>query len=248
MRELAIHNPSNVAIDYQLAPLTERSFAFVIDVVLVAIVGFALSYALTRILVTAIGDDSFLYLFLYVALPVGVFLGYFFAFEYFGEGRTPGKRGLGLRTIRIDGAPPTAETYALRSAMLFVDFLATSGALGLLAAGSSPLRQRVGDRIAQTVVIRSRVRNFYQLEDILSIRTADDHAVTYPTATNLNLEQALVLKELVVRWDARRNKALSGVVQDAATRLAEILGLDTVPPRQLEFIRAVLRDYIVLTR
>ncbi len=248
MNELAIRSPTNVSINYQLAPMMERSIAFVIDFVIILVVSQLISFALGRFLTWIIGEDHFLSLFLDVFLPVLLFICYFALGEFFFEGQTVGKRIFGLRTIRVDGAPPTFETYGLRAAMLILDFLMSLGTIGLLAAASSPLNQRIGDRISQTVVIRTNSRSLYQLNDILNIKTIDDHKVVYPNADRLNIKQALIIKEVMVKWETRRANALKGVITSTADRVAKTLDIEVPPQRQLEFLRQVLRDYIVLTR
>lgn len=248
MKDLAILSPSNVAINYQLAQLPERSLAFAIDFTVVLIVGQLLVSTFGALLTSVIGDDGFLFMFVQFYSRLIIFFAYFALAEYFFEGVTLGKHALKLRTIRVDGAGATFETYATRSIMLFLDFVLGFGAVGLLAAGSNPLRQRIGDRIAQSVVIRSRPRTLYELNDILAIKTVDTHEVVYPQAERLDIKQALLLKQLIVRWNKQPGPALRGVVQEAAQRLGDHLGLEQLPPRKLEFIRQVLRDYIVLTR
>lgn len=248
MLTLPVRSPTNVSIDYTIAPLLERSVAFIIDYVALQIVGQLFVATIGAALIDAIGSDQFLYLFLQLTAVIGIPLLYFSLSEYLTEGRTLGKRLLGLRTIRVDGAPPTFETYGLRSVMLLLDFLLTLGALGLLAAGSSPLRQRIGDRIAQTVVIRARPRSLYRLDDILNIKTVDDHEVAFPAADQLDISQALLIKELIVRWERTKTDELRDLVDDTAQRVAARLDLPAAPQRRLEFLRQVLRDYIVLTR
>ena len=248
MLTLPVRSPTNVSVDYAIAPLLERSAAFVIDYVAAQIAGQLFVATLGQALIAFVGADGFLYVFLQLAAVVGLPLTYFAFSEYAFEGRTLGKRALGLRTIRVDGAPPTFETYGLRAVMLLLDFLLTAGALGLLAAGSSPLRQRIGDRIAQTVVIRARSRALYRLDDILNIKTVDDHEVAFPSAVDLDIAQALLLKELIVRWERHKTDDLRELLDDTARRVAAVLGLETIPQRRLEFLRQVLRDYIVLTR
>jgi len=248
MSELAIRSPTNVSINYQLAPLMERSLAFVIDLVLVVILSQLVSFVLSALLVWIVGDDHFLSLFLNAFLPIVLFVSYFALVEFFFEGQTLGKKALGLRTIRLDGAPPTFETYGLRAAMLLLDFILCLGTIGLLAAASSPISQRIGDRISQTVVIRTNARSLYHLNDILNIKTIDDHEVVYPNAIKLNRKQALIIKEVMVKWETRRANALRVIIHQTATRVAKTLEIEVPPQRQLEFLRQVLRDYIVLTR
>ncbi len=248
MNTLEIRSPSNVAIEYAIAPLAERAVAFLIDFGLVSFVSYIFVASVAQVLVRIIGPDDFLMLFLYVSVPLLLLLGYWCLTEYYCEGRTLGKYTMGLRTVRTDGEAPTFETFAIRAAMLMIDFVMSLGSLGLLSAASSPNTQRTGDRIAQTVVVRSRLRTLYSLRDLLNIKTVDDHEVHYPTAANLDIKQALAIKELLVRCDRTPTDGVRALVEPTATRVADFLGIEAIPPRRLEFLRQVLRDYIVLTR
>ena len=248
MPSLEIRSPANVAIEYDVAPLTERSVAFLIDVAVVGFAIFLLLVTLGRALLAWIGEDYFLQLFLFSFLPMLLLIVYWAVAEYYFEGRTVGKHAMGLRTVRVDGQSPTFETYAVRATMLMIDFILSVGTLGMLSAAASPRRQRTGDRIAQTVVVRARVRRHYQLRDLLNIKTVEDHQVHYPAAGQLDIAQALALKELIVRCDRSPTEGVRALVTPTAHRVAGALGVAQVPQRQLEFLRQVLRDYIVLTR
>ncbi len=248
MPTLEIRSPSNVAIEYAVAPLVERSVAFLIDFCVVIFVSYLFIVTIGRLLVEVIGSDGFLQSFLYAFVPLALLIGYWTVGEYYFEGRTLGKYTMGLRTVRTDGEAPSFETYAIRATMLMVDFVLSAGTLGLLSAASSPDSQRTGDRIAQTVVVRSRLRNLYSLRDLLNIKTVDDHEVHYPAAVQLDIKQALCIKELLMRCDRSPTDGVRALVEPTALRLASLLDIEHVPPRRLEFLRQVLRDYIVLTR
>ena len=248
MKDLAILSPSNVSINYQLARLPERSLAFAIDFLVTILIGQLFVSTVGALLLKLIGDGGFLWMFVQVYSRIIFFLSYFALSEYLFEGRTIGKRALKLRTIRVDGAVASFETFATRAVLLFLDFIIGAGTLGLLAAGSNPLRQRVGDRIAQTVVIRTKPISLYELNDILSIKTVENHQIQYPKADQLDIQQALLLKQLIVRWHKQPGKQLSDLIYEASERLAALLQIEEVPAQRLNFIRQVLRDYIVLTR
>jgi len=80
-------------------------------------------------------------------------LGYFTWFEAH-EGRTPGKRALELRVMRVDGQPVTYRESFIRNLvkvalpLLFLDTL-----IMLIAFGDD--KQRGSDKIAETVVVRA---------------------------------------------------------------------------------------------
>jgi uncharacterized RDD family membrane protein YckC len=80
-------------------------------------------------------------------------LGYFTWFEAH-DGRTPGKRALELRVMRVDGRPVTYRESFIRNLvkvalpLLFLDTL-----IMLIAFGDD--KQRGSDKIAETVVVRA---------------------------------------------------------------------------------------------
>lgn len=69
-------------------------------------------------------------------------------------GATLGKRALNLRVVSTDGGPIGFGQAVVRYLLLFVDTFAF-GLVGLITAKASDRRQRVGDRVAKTVVIRA---------------------------------------------------------------------------------------------
>jgi uncharacterized RDD family membrane protein YckC len=68
-------------------------------------------------------------------------------------GQTPAMRLLHLAVVSADGRPATTLQHGLRWVMLLVDGMAF-GAVGLGAMLLTPRQQRVGDVLADTVVVR----------------------------------------------------------------------------------------------
>jgi uncharacterized protein len=93
----------------------------------------------------------------------GLFILVFFSawFNYFAIcewrwGQTIGKNMTGIRVLALDGGRLTWQAAALRNLLRLVDLpLALVGADYLIVRGS-PLRQRLGDRVAKTIVVRER--------------------------------------------------------------------------------------------
>ena len=69
-------------------------------------------------------------------------------------GRTVGKMILGLRVVRTDGGTPDTAALLIRNFLRVIDIFL----IGMLFIAVSPMRQRIGDVAAGTVVIRDRVR------------------------------------------------------------------------------------------
>lgn len=73
-------------------------------------------------------------------------------------GQTPGKRLLGLRVVDEAGTPPGPGRSALRSLLWVVDafpFFVPWLTGFLVARGDRERRQRIGDRVARTFVVRA---------------------------------------------------------------------------------------------
>jgi len=75
------------------------------------------------------------------------------AFEVLARGQTPGKKLMGLRVLRADGAPVGWSRSTARSLLAFADFLPFGFAAGLTSVLVSRRSQRLGDLAAGTVVV-----------------------------------------------------------------------------------------------
>lgn len=69
-------------------------------------------------------------------------------------GQTVAMRWFRLRVVRLDGGEPTSSQLSLRWLMLVVDAM-FFGAVGLIAMLVTAKRQRIGDSMADTLVVRS---------------------------------------------------------------------------------------------
>lgn len=91
----------------------------------------------------------------------GVFLVFLFAvwwgypvlFEVFGKGATPGKRWLGIATVRDDGLPVGWRESLLRNLLLSADFLPFLFGTGFVCMALDSKFRRLGDIVAGTLVV-----------------------------------------------------------------------------------------------
>jgi len=80
-------------------------------------------------------------------------MGYFTWFEAH-EGRSLGKRALGLRVLRPDGRPMTYREAFLRNLVKLAPLILVLDTLIMLIALRGD-KQRVSDKIAETIVVRA---------------------------------------------------------------------------------------------
>lgn len=78
---------------------------------------------------------------------------YYVLFETLWNGRTPGKRALGLRVIKDGGFPIGFTDSVLRNLLRAADFLPAGYALGAFVMGGDTRFRRLGDRVAGTLVV-----------------------------------------------------------------------------------------------
>jgi uncharacterized RDD family membrane protein YckC len=76
-------------------------------------------------------------------------------FEALDNGRTPGKRALGLRVIAANGAPVGWLAAFTRNLLRVVDMLPLLYATGLVASLTDPWGRRLGDMVAGTLVVHA---------------------------------------------------------------------------------------------
>ena len=139
--------PEGVALHLPAAGPVPRALAWAIDLA-IRLVAVTIVGAVMGMLGTAGFGPYFIAMFV-------VFWFYPVLFEALDQGRTPGKRALGLRVIAANGAPVGWLAAFLRNLMRTVDMLPFGYATGLIASLADPWGRRLGDMIAGTLVVHA---------------------------------------------------------------------------------------------
>ncbi|HHM21055.1 MAG TPA: RDD family protein [Bacteroidetes bacterium] len=245
MATIDIRTTQNVTIEYELSSLRDRFFAFFLD-----LVSFYFFYFLLVISsVTFLGRfmTSWGGMFLFMMQMAGLML-YHFLFLLFMHGQTLGKRAVGLRVVRLDGQEPGPGEYLMRSLFLLLDFIFSAGVLGAILISSTLRHQRLGDLAANTTVIRTKSRLHFHLNDILNIQSIEVYEPRYPAVKQLSEQDVLLLKNILNRYLSRRNAAHVMAIKEAVQTVSRQLGIEPPVGNQIEFLKTLIRDYIVLTR
>jgi uncharacterized RDD family membrane protein YckC len=190
--DLQIETPENVALTCHLAGPSLRCAAWLIDTAARAVVLVIVS------IICAIGA---------IALP-GLSLGllslflfalefwYFTLCEYFFNGKTLGKKALGLRVVQAKGYPLTFFASALRNLLRVADSMPfLLHGVGFLTMVRTKKFQRLGDLAARTVVIAERrvvlPREPIILEKIEPLSRGEIGSYVPPTATLTMIDELL---------------------------------------------------------
>ena len=246
MASIDIRTTQNVMIEYELATLRDRFFGFFIDLFIFYIIYFAG----VIFVVSFLGDfltnwgGHFL-----IMMQVAGLMLYHLLSLIFMEGQSWGKKAVKLRVARLDGQEPGPGDYLMRSLFLLLDFIFSAGVLGAVLISSTYRSQRLGDLASNTTVIRVKNKLHFQLNDILNIQSIENYEPKYPAVKQLSEENVLLIKNTLERYKTWRNPAHANAINEVVNTVAEQLKIET--PKngsQIDFLKTLIRDYIVLTR
>lgn len=156
---LTVETPENLELRLPLAGFGPRFLALLVDTLIQAAAGVVLVALVGALAMTFAGaaQEDAVGMLLLVVILLGMFLvttGYFILFEVLWNGQTPGKRLAGIRVVRRGGLPLTLRDVLLRNLVRLVDYMPSYCFAGLICFFASKNQQRLGDLVADTVVIR----------------------------------------------------------------------------------------------
>jgi uncharacterized RDD family membrane protein YckC len=163
-RDDPLVNGEAVEVDVRHARVGSRGLALIIDIavqVVLALIVFTLIGVVATMLPAGVADSAFMKAAATIA-TILVFIAYPTIVETLSNGRSLGKRAMGLRVVRVDGGPIRlrhALTRALVGAAVEFPgllFPPLTWAVALTTMLVSPQGRRLGDQSAGTFVIHER--------------------------------------------------------------------------------------------
>lgn len=145
---LVITTPEHVHIRLEPAGAGSRFLAILIDSLIVLAISALLSTIINRLLPSGMAAAVL------VTLTFLLTWGWHIFFEVRRQGRTPGKAALKLRVVDARGLPVSLYQSLVRNITRVLDFLPAFYGVGAIATLLSPNRRRLGDLIADTLVVR----------------------------------------------------------------------------------------------
>lgn len=152
MRAYVIRTPENVTFEFELAGVAARALAWIVDLIVMAVLIGATVQLLGSMLPVAGGFAAAL-------IAIFVFLvqwWYAALLEWWWGGQTIGKRIVGLRTLSAAGVRLDFAQSVVRNLLRTVDFLPGLYLVGGTSAILDGHVRRLGDLAAGTIVVRER--------------------------------------------------------------------------------------------
>lgn len=241
MKTIEFTTGQHVKIEYELASTGIRVVASIIDLftffIYYLIVKFTLSISMA--------DQQSPLAWVLIDLP---FFMYSPVSEYLTRGQSFGKYCVGIRVVKVTGENAGFREYFTRWIFRVVDMWFGAGFLAILFSSTSERRQRLGDAMANTVVISNKGSQQYSLRNILAIRTQSNHEPTYHNVMRFTDEDVMLIKNTIQRVEQYPNEETKKFTIELAHTTARLIGLEETPEKKMEFLRTVLLDYVVLTR
>jgi len=265
MSILKIQTSQNVLLEYDLANIGQRIVAALLDLLLLGLYVWIVNFILANLFsVKLFAEDLNITLFIFVTLPLFLYQP---VIEYLWNGKTLGKHFLKIKVVRMDGTSASLGDFVLRWLLrtidvklgfillffaprtpasewertfiiLFIIFMIIPFPLvGILSMAFSKACQRIGDRIANTVVIK-RVKP-YSLDDTILKTTQRDYEPRYKNVLKLSDRDIYIIKNVLE--DFNKTRDYKNIIEVAA-KARELLDIhDDVKDRQL--LRILLIDY-----
>ncbi len=234
METVSIQTTQNIEINYKLAGIAHRLWAFFLDVVIIICYTIVVNLLLSSL--DGFGSESFS---VSIIIGLSIYL-YFLLFEVFMDGQTLGKKVAKIRVVKLDGSKPSLSAYILRWIMIPVDFMFSGGGIAILSIIFTKNGQRLGDLLAGTTVVQVKqvdptlLRNKIVLEQI-----GDDYIPTFPEAIKLGSRDVELIHEAIIAFRVHSQRRPVELLKQKMEDKLQITS--DLPP--IKFLFTLAKDY-----
>ena len=241
MDTIKVNTSQNVTIDYPVAGLGERIAARLIDILF-----FVILYILFILLglISSVIKGEMVIMVLLVIYMIG-YVFYNLVFEIFLNGQSIGKRFLKIKVISLDGSQPSLGQYFMRWLFRLVDFVMTLQVGGLISIAVTENKQRIGDVVAGTTVIKMVPHTSMAHIAFHPPEVEQNYTPMFPMVRELSDRDVELIHEVITTFYKTGNRDLILVM---GPKIATLLGIAKPSEmNELEFLNAVIKDYTYLT-
>lgn len=235
MQTIRIKTAQNIDIDYEVAGLGERIIGRIID--------YSLFLAIYLIYTWIFGRSHFKSALWTFSIPEVLYFTFYVFYDLIAEvlfnGQSLGKYIMKIRVISLDGGRPRLGQYFLRYVFRIVDFLLTLQAGAILSVAITENKQRIGDIVANTTMIKTKPRTTF---DVLNnIETDELYVPVFMEATTLSDKDIALIYEVVNHFYKTGDITL---VDNMAKRVKTHLQI-SIPDNlnNCKFLETILKDH-----
>ncbi|GAC1450445.1 MAG: RDD family protein [Chitinophagaceae bacterium] len=238
MNTISITTTQNIDLEYDLAGVGERMVAWLADL------GIFIAYFI--LLTSLIGISqagSFIEKNPWIALLlIFPFVFYNLACDIWLDGQTIGKKAMKLKVISLNGEQATMGQYLIRWLFRMLDIYFFYGLPALIAVAASVKKQRIGDMVAGTAVIKTVQQS--SIHQTIYTPTPDlNYTISFPEVNILSDKDMQLVRDVIINVNKTGNSMLA---YRAAEKIKTFLQVQTnLEP--LYFLHVLLADYNHIT-
>lgn len=230
MNKFSIQTAQNITIQQQVATLTQRGFAYLIDGLI--IIAYVIIYLF---IANAAGMDDFESWAFNLTFFLPIFL-YHLLFEIFNNGQSIGKKALQIRVVCLDGSKPKFSNYLIRWLIRPIDFL-FSWSVAIVFILATGRGQRLGDLAAKTTVISEQRRTGFT--KTVATYLPENYQPKYPQVTVFSDEDIQKTNRIYKKAKHTANHKVILMLSDKLSKEMKV-EFDEKP---IEFVNRILMDY-----
>lgn len=239
METIKVNTSQHIDIDYPVAGLGERIAARLIDLGM-----FFVLYIIFILLVAVTGISGMIkstsyFLPIVIGIYAASYVFYNLICEIFMNGQCVGKRIMKIKVISLDGGQPTIGQYFIRWLFRLVDFPLTAQVGGLICVAVSEKKQRIGDIVAGTTVVKTVPRTDFN--HIAFHPIEEEYVPVFHNTSLLNDREVELIHEVITTYYKTYNTDL---IYAMSGKVAGLLSV-SIPSgmNEMEFLKTVIKDY-----
>ncbi|WP_449439936.1 RDD family protein [Pedobacter steynii] len=239
METIQVNTSQHVAIDYPVAGLGEQVAARLIDLAAFIVVG-VLLLLLTGL--TATSQSTVVMISIW-SVYGACFVFYPLISEIFMNGQSIGKKLMKIKVISLNGSQASLGQYFIRWLFRLVDFLLTAQMGGLICIAITENKQRIGDIVAGTTLIKTVPRTNFN--HIAFHPVEEEYTPVFAYADQLSDRDAELIHEVISTFYKTNNADL---IYTMSERISAHLAIK-IPAgmNELDFLKTVIKDYRYIT-
>ena len=240
MNSINITTSQNIDVEYELASVGDRIIGRIIDWIVlfayIVLIAFFIGFSKFG----NFGSGLSWLLILLIIFPV---IFYDLLCEMQLNGQSVGKKVMGIKVISLTGGQPTFSQYLIRWVFRLIDFTFSGSLLALIMVAASAKKQRLGDLIAGTAVVKTKLQR--QLNDTIYEPLAEDtYLVNYPEVIHLKDSDIQLIKEVISNVEHSGNTM---VALQAQQKIEQVLHIMSKQAEPVFFLKTILSDYNYVT-
>lgn len=250
MQTVRIKTSQNIDIDYEVAGLGERVLARIVDIGVFTGLFYVVYFIIIFFFFSQInnmksGSDAGFPVFLIV---LGIIYSVLLVFydlvaEVYFNGQSIGKYAIKIKVVNLDGSRPSMGQFLLRWVFRLLDFGITLGFGAVISVAVTEKKQRIGDIIAGTTLIKTKPRT--TMDELFLNTTDEEYEPIFQEVSNLSDDEITLIHEVISNFKATGN---SNVIYNMALRVKDHLGVSNpLGMNDYDLLQTIIKDYSYVT-